>query len=150
MTRSEPPTILLVEDELAHARLVELNLRRAGLHNDLVMLDNGKKALEFLFSEGSYVEQLRPNPLLVLLDLNMPGINGYQVLQRLKNSEVTKHIPVIILTTTDDQGEIDKCYKLGCNVYITKPIAYEKFAATIRELGLFIQTMAVPYCQYLT
>jgi CheY-like chemotaxis protein len=82
--------------------------------------------------------------LLVLLDLNMPVLDGYQVLQRMKADERTKHIPVIILTTTDDPREVSKCYELGCNVYITKPVDYEQFAEAMRKLGLFLLVVMIP------
>ena len=84
------------------------------------------------------------SPLLVLLDLNMPVLNGYQVLERMKRDERTKSIPVIILTTTDDAREVSRCYELGCNVYITKPVDYEQFSEAIRKLGLFIMVMMIP------
>ena len=142
MTNLKPVTILLIEDDPVHARLVELNLRRAGLHNDIIALDNGNKALELLFSQGQYINQPRPDPLLILLDLNMPSINGYQILQRIKQDASVKQIPVIILTTIDDQDEIDKCYQLGCDAYINKPLDYERFSDIIRELGFFIELMA--------
>ena len=142
MTNLKPLTILLVEDDPAHARLVELNLRRAGVHNIIIALDNGNKALELLFSQGQYKNQPRPDPLLILLDLNMPSVDGYQVLQRIKKDESLKQIPVIVLTTIDDQDEIDKCYQLGCNAYINKPFIYDRFFETVRELGFFIEIMA--------
>jgi CheY-like chemotaxis protein len=82
--------------------------------------------------------------LLVLLDLNLPGLDGYQVLARLKSDERTRQIPVIILTTTDDPREVERCYALGCNVYITKPVEYEQFSEAIRKLGLFLSVVKIP------
>jgi CheY-like chemotaxis protein len=81
---------------------------------------------------------------LVLLDLNLPVLDGYQVLERMKNDERTKHIPVIILTTTDDTREVARCYELGCNVYVTKPVDYEQFSEAIRKLGLFMAVLMIP------
>lgn len=80
----------------------------------------------------------------MLLDLNLPVLDGYQVLQRMKDESNTKHIPVIILTTTDDLREVSRCYELGCNVYITKPVDYEKFSEAIHKLGLFLAVVTIP------
>jgi CheY-like chemotaxis protein len=137
-------TIVLVEDDPGHARLIERNLRRAHITNDLVVLGDGQEAVEHFFPEGEDVAAERVMPLLVLLDLNLPGVDGYQVLARLKADERTRRIPVIILTTTDDQRDIKRCYDLGCNVYIIKPVEYEQFAEAIRKLGLFLSVVQVP------
>jgi CheY-like chemotaxis protein len=139
-----PVTILLVEDDPGHARLIELNLRRAHITNDIVVLGDGQAAVDYLFKEAGYVGARHTLPLLVLLDLNLPGLDGYQVLGRLKSDERTQLIPVIILTTTDDPREVERCYALGCNVYITKPVEYEQFAEAIRKLGLFLSVVKVP------
>ncbi len=137
-------TILLAEDDRGHARLIEKNLRRANVTNEIVFVTNGQEALDFLFCEGEYANKQHASQLLVLLDLNMPVLDGYQVLQRMKTDERTKHIPVIILTTTDDQREVSRCYELGCNVYITKPVDYEQFAEAMRKLGLFLLVVLIP------
>lgn len=140
----KPVTIMLVEDDPGHARLIEKNLRRAGLNNDVVKLPGGQEALDYVFSEGAYAGREDPGPLLMLLDLNMPRVGGLDVLKRLKSDPKTHRIPVIILTTTDDRREVAKCYELGCNLYITKPVAYEAFSDAIRELGLFLTIVSVP------
>jgi CheY-like chemotaxis protein len=137
-------TIVLVEDDPGHARLIERNLRRAHITNDLVVLCDGQEAVEYFFPEGEDVVAGRDMPLLVLLDLNLPGVDGYQVLARLKADARTRRIPVIILTTTDDPRDVERCYDLGCNVYITKPVEYEQFAEAIRKLGLFVSVVKVP------
>jgi CheY-like chemotaxis protein len=137
-------TLLLVEDDPGHARLIERNLRRALIMNEIVVLGDGQAAVDYIFKENDAAEGRRPKPLLVLLDLNLPGLDGYQVLGRLKSDERTKHIPVIILTTTDDPREIERCYALGCNVYITKPVEYEQFTEAIRKLGLFLSVVQIP------
>jgi CheY-like chemotaxis protein len=133
----QPVTIVLVEDDPGHARLIEKNIRRAGVNNEITHFESGTAALEYLLSNGSA-------PTLVLLDLNLPDMSGTQILQKLKSNNSTKHIPIIVLTTTDDKAEIQKCYDLGCNVYITKPVDYEAFATAIRQLGLFLSVMKVP------
>jgi CheY-like chemotaxis protein len=133
----EPVTIVLVEDDPGHARLIEKNIRRAGVNNEIVHFESGTAGLAHLTSNGHA-------PTLVLLDLNLPDMSGTQILAQLKSADATKHIPVIVLTTTDDKTEIQKCYDLGCNVYITKPVDYEAFATAIRQLGLFLSVMKVP------
>jgi CheY-like chemotaxis protein len=85
--------------------------------------------------------------MLILLDLNLPDTTGIDILSKLKANEHLKRFPVIILTTTDDQREIQKCYDLGANVYITKPVDYEAFANAIRQLGLFLSVIQVPTAQ---
>ncbi len=130
--------ILLVEDDPGHARLITKNLQRASIMNKIVHLINGQQAIEYLFDETCTA------PLLVLLDLNMPVLDGYQVLERIRAHERTKRIPVVVLTTTDDVREVSRCYDLGCNVYITKPVDYQQFSDAIRRLGLFLSVVTVP------
>jgi CheY-like chemotaxis protein len=137
-------TILLVEDDPGHTRLIEKNLRRANIKNKIAFATNGQEALDYLFCEGEFANKQHPSHLLVLLDLNMPVLDGYQVLERMKTDERTKRIPVIILTTTDDPREVARCYELGCNVYITKPVDYEQFSEAIRKLGLFLMVVMIP------
>ena len=137
-------TILLVEDDLGHARLIEKNLRRANITNPIITLDDGQKAVNFLFREGEYEGKDLPPQLLVLLDLNLPVIDGYEVLKRMKSDPHTKSIPVIILTTTDDPQEIVHCYELGCNVYVTKPVDYDQFSDAVTKLGFFLSVVKVP------
>jgi CheY-like chemotaxis protein len=144
MPHDQPVTILLVEDDPGHARLIERNLRRAHITNDIITLSDGQQAVDYLFKEQTYAGAVHIMPLLILLDLNLPGLDGYQVLTRLKADERTRHIPVIILTTTDEPYEIERCYALGCNVYITKPVEYEQFAEAIRKLGLFLSIVEIP------
>ncbi len=143
MLRLQDTTILLVEDDPGHARLIEKNLRRSNVTNGIIRASNGQQALDYLFSEGVYAGTERASPLLVLLDLNMPVLDGYQVLERMKSDERTRHIPVIMLTTTDDAREVSRCYELGCSVYVTKPVDYEQFTLAIRNLGLFLSIVTV-------
>lgn len=137
-------TILLVEDDPGHARLIEKNLRRSNITNEIVTISDGQGALDYLFGAGRYVGNEPSTPLLVLLDLNLPILDGYQVLGHMKADERTKRIPVIILTTTDDAREVARCYELGCNVYMTKPVDYDRFSDAIRKLGLFLSVVTVP------
>jgi CheY-like chemotaxis protein len=144
MSKIDEVTILLVEDDPGHARLIEKNLRRANVTNKIDHVTDGQQAVDYLFCEGEYADRERSSPLLALLDLNMPVLDGYQVLERMKADERTKRIPVIILTTTDDAREVARCYELGCNVYITKPVEYDQFAEAMRKLGLFLLVVMIP------
>lgn len=133
----------MVEDDPGHARLIEKNLHRSNITNDIIVLDDGQKAVDFLFGKGEYADTKLPSSLLVLLDLNLPVLDGYQVLKHMKEDDRTSSIPVVILTTTEDDREISKCYDLGCNVYVTKPVDYEQFSEAIRRLGLFISIVQI-------
>ena len=144
MTVMHEVTILLVEDDPGHARLIEKNLRRSGVTNPITMASDGQAAVDYLFAEGERSGTDHASPLLVLLDLNLPALNGYQVLKRMKGDERTKRIPVVILTTTDDSREVARCYDLGCSVYVTKPVDYDRFSEAIQRLGLFLSIVAVP------
>ena len=149
MTMSTHPTaqevtILLAEDDAGHARLIEKNLRRANILNHLTHVETGQAALDFIFAAIANDAQQPMLPLLMLLDLNMPGMDGYQVLSVIKSDPRTKHIPVIILTTTEDPREVARCYDLGCNIYITKPVDYNSFTEAIGKLGLFLTIVTVP------
>src|ERR1700728_9809 len=120
-----PVVIAMIEDDEGHARLIEKNLRRAGVHNEIVPLTDGASAIAFLFGpDGSGVVK-RSRSLLILLYLNLPDMYGIDILKRLKENEYLRLSPVVLLTTTDDKSEIQRCYALGCNVYITNPVDYE-------------------------
>jgi CheY-like chemotaxis protein len=109
-----------------------------------VRFADGASAITFLFgSDGSGLVN-KGRALLILLDLNLPDMSGVDILKRLKENEHLRVSPVVVLTTTDDKSEIQRCYDLGCNVYITKPVDYEKFANAIQQLGLFVYVMQVP------
>lgn len=144
VSKVQEVAILLVEDDPGHTRLIEKNLRRSNITNEIITVSDGQQALDYLFGEGEYARDERPSSLLVLLDLDMPVLDGYQVLQRMKADERTKRIPVIILTTTDDAREVSRCYDLGCNVYVTKPVDYEQFSEAICKLGLFLSVVTIP------
>jgi CheY-like chemotaxis protein len=145
MSDTRAVTIVLVEDDPGHAWLVQKNLHRAGIDNQVVALNDGQKAIDFFLADdnGQNGADLAA-PYLILLDLNLPVVDGYQVLQRIKGEEQTKRIPVIILTTTDEPREVSRCYDLGCSVYITKPVDYDRFSEAIRKLGFFLSIVTVP------
>lgn len=140
----EPVEIIMIEDDEGHARLIEKNIRRAGVNNKITPFTNGTDAVSFLFGPDGTATVNKNKPLLILLDLNLPDMTGVDILGRVKSNEHLKRIPVVVLTTTDDATEIQRCYDLGCNVYITKPVDYENFANAIRQLGLFFSVIQVP------
>ncbi len=139
-----PVEIVMVEDDEGHARLIEKNIRRAGVNNPITPFTNGTEAVRYLFGADNSGLANKGKPLLVLLDLNLPDMTGVDILKRIKTNDHLKRVPVVVLTTTDDAVEIQRCYDLGCNVYITKPVNYENFANAIRQLGLFFSVMQVP------
>jgi len=139
---SQAVTIVMVEDDEGHARLIEKNIRRAGISNQIKHFIDGTTAVEYLFRDAA--GPMHGHPTLVLLDLNLPDMSGTDILARIKGDAEIKRIPVVVLTTTDDKVEIQRCYDLGCNVYITKPVNYESFATAIRQLGLFLSVIQVP------
>lgn len=132
-------TIVMIEDDEGHARLIEKNIVRAGVKNPILHFATGRAGMEYLLQH-----QHGTGSLLILLDLNLPDMTGIDILQSLKVEEALKKVPVIVLTTTDDKREIERCYELGCSVYITKPVEYEQFAHAIRQLGLFFSVIQVP------
>ncbi|MCH2547831.1 MAG: response regulator [Alphaproteobacteria bacterium] len=138
-------TIVMVEDDPGHAALIEKNLRRGGIYNPIKKIDNGRVALEYLCSKKECDPKSDAGPILVLLDLNLPEVDGFEILEAMKSNPYTKCIPIIILTTTDNPAEIDRAYKLGCNVYVAKPLDYERFAEAIRKLGLMLSVVELPH-----
>ncbi len=139
-----PVTIIMIEDDEGHARLIERNIRRSGVNNEIIPFTNGTDAVKYLLGADGTGFDHKGRALLILLDLNLPDMTGIDILRMVKQNSFLKSAPVVILTTTDDSQEIKRCYELGCNVYITKPVNYENFANAIRQLGLFFSVIQVP------
>jgi CheY-like chemotaxis protein len=134
------PTILIVDDDEGHAILIRENLEAAGLSNRIRHFRDGQAILDFFFKD-------RPTPgdaFLVLLDIRMPKVDGIEVLRRIKSDPNLRRLPVIMLTTTDDSREIARCHELGCNVYMQKPVDYDRFSEAIRRLGGFVPFLQIP------
>jgi two-component system, response regulator len=130
--------IILVEDTLSDAELTIRALKKQNLGDKLVHLRDGEKALEFLFGEGEYKERaLSDLPKLVLLDLKMPKVNGLEVLARLKAENRTKKVPVIMLTSSKEDTDVEACYRLGANSYIVKPVNFDDFSKVVSDIGLY-------------
>ena len=139
-TQVQSFTILIAEDDDGHADLVMEQLRDAGVGNPIIRFRDGQEVLDFLLpAPGAAWDQ----PCLLLLDINMPRLDGIAVLKRLKAEPATRGIPVVMLTTTDDPREVAACYRLGCSLYITKPVGFEAFAETLKRLGQFLQILHV-------
>ena len=143
MNNSNAVTILLAEDDDGHASLIQRNLKRGGFVNEIVHAADGQVALDFLRCEGEYRDRRPQGPLLMILDIKMPRVDGTEVLKIVKSDPTLAKIPVIMLTTTDDPREVERCYELGCNVYITKPVEYDKFVEALKSVGLFLQVVTV-------
>jgi CheY-like chemotaxis protein len=142
LTDQRPVNIIMIEDDEGHARLIEKNIRRAGINNAIKHFADGGSAIDFLFNHPD--GPAKNGPALVLLDLNLPDMSGTDILARIKADGALHRTPVVVLTTTDDKREIQRCYDIGANVYITKPVNYESFADAIRQLGLFLSVIQVP------
>lgn len=132
----------MVEDDDGHARLIERNIRRASVENKIIHFSNGAAAKRYFNELRKKANEA--SPILVLLDLNLPDMSGLEILEYLKEDGHLRRAPVIVLTTTDDDTEIKRCYDLGCNVYMTKPVDYDHFATAVRQLGLFFSVIKVP------
>ena len=140
----EEVVVLIVEDDDGHARLIEKNLRRASIKNEMLRFADGQQILDFLFRRGEGRQREDCAPYLLLLDIRIPKIEGVEVLRQIKQDEELRKIPVIMLTTTDDPLEVDACHRLGCSHYIVKPVEYDKFSAALGQLGLFLKIVQVP------
>jgi CheY-like chemotaxis protein len=135
-------TILLAEDDDGHATLIQRNLQRTKLNPQIVRFRDGQEVVD-------YLAKPRPVPkssdtVVLLLDIRMPRLDGMEVLRRIKTDPATKAIPVFMLTTTDNPQEVDRCFSLGCNIYLTKPVEYSAFTAAMQRLSSFLEVMQFP------
>jgi two-component system, response regulator len=130
--------ILLIEDNVSDAELTIRELKKHHLANNLFHVKDGEEALDFIFATGKYNNRsIGKPPKIVLLDIQMPKVNGIEVLQKIKSDERTKATPVVILTSSKENPDIKKCYALGANSYIVKPVNFEGFAEAIKTLGFY-------------
>ena len=138
------PTILIADDDDGHAFLVEDNLRRGGVNTTFLRFSDGQELLDFLFGRTKDPTFDPERPYLLLLDIRMPKVDGVAALRQIKADPGLHRMPVIILTTTEDPREVDRCHELGCNIYIHKPVSYESFQNAIAQLGKFVALLKVP------
>ena len=131
--------VLLVKDNITDAELTIRELKKHNLANNLFHVKNGEEALDFIFATGKFAgsREVQYPPKVILLDIKMPKVNGIEVLQKLKSDLRTSTIPVVILTSSKENPDIQKCYSLGANSYIVKPVNFESFAEAIKNLGYY-------------
>lgn len=137
-------TVLLAEDDDGHALLITRNLKRAGLSNEIVHFRDGQEILDFLRGQGTGPHLRHGGRYVALLDIRMPKVDGVEVLRQLKEDGELRKLPVIMVTTTNDPRDVDRCHALGCNTYIAKPVDYERFVEAIMHLGKFLNAVEVP------
>ena len=130
--------IILIEDDMGDAELTIRALKKNKMVNNLVHLKDGKEAIDFLFATGQNTgnEPIR-HPRLILLDLKMPGMSGIDVLKKIKSDELTKHLPVVVLTSSKEHPDVMECYRLGVNSYIVKPVEFENFSKAVTQIGFY-------------
>ena len=136
--------ILLSEDDEGHARLIKRNIKRAGINNDIIVFRDGKETLNFLYQEGTGPHLEKGMSYLLLLDLYMPVVDGFEVLKKLKKDINLSKIPIVILSISDDPKQIEHCYEIGCSKYVIKPVDYTGFSNAVRQLGRFINRDIIP------
>lgn len=136
--------ILIAEDDEAHVVLIQLNLQRAGVINKQMVFTDGRQVLDFLYGRGQGPKREPGESYLLLLDIRMPRVDGVEVLRQVKADPELKKLPVIMVTTTDDPREIERCHALGCSSYVAKPVEYEQFVEAVRRLGLFLAIVEIP------
>ena len=142
----EDTVILIAEDDAGHFALVKKNLWRSCVRNEILHFRDGEEILNFFSNGKGSIGLQSGRPYLLLLDIRMPKVDGIEVLRRMKADPKLATIPVIMLTTTDDSGEVDRCYDLGCSFYIVKPPNYADFMACVEQLGAFLSlpTVEIP------
>ncbi len=138
------PVIILAEDDDGHAGLMYKTLKRAGVENDILHFEDGEKVLNYLFRRGEDFHREEGVSHILLLDLRMPVVDGKEVIRQLKQDTELQSIPIIVVSTTDDPGEIENCYALGCSKYIIKPIQYQEFTEVITQLGHYLLKDIIP------
>lgn len=132
------PSILIVEDEEAHAELIRRAIRKTDRANRIDVVNDGEQALDYIFNRGEYSDpQQYPRPALVLLDIKLPGVDGFEVLKRIKGDRALKMIPVIMLTTSDCEQDIMLAYHHHANSYLTKPVGFAAFEEKVLQLGRY-------------
>ena len=137
--------ILLVEDNMNDAELTIRALRKNNIANHIIHLKDGAIAIDFLFGNGEYEgRNINKKPKVILLDLKMPKVGGIEVLEKIKSNELTKRIPVVMLTSSKEHPDVEKAYLLGANSYIVKPVDFESFRKTVNDLGIYWMMLNQP------
>ncbi len=129
--------ILLIEDNPEEAELAIRSMKKSKVANTMVHIDDGAEALDYIFARGKYTGNKAGHPRMILLDLNLPKVGGLEILKEVKGDERTKIIPVVVLTSSQEQRDVIESYKLGVNSYIVKPVNFESFSKAIVELNMY-------------
>ena len=129
--------ILMVEDDPKDVELSLAALEEYNLANEVVITRDGQQALDYLYCRGEYSARARENPAVLLLDLKLPKVDGLEVLQQIKSDERTKMIPVVVLTSSQEEKDMMRSYQLGVNAYVVKPVDFHEFVNAVKELGVF-------------
>jgi CheY-like chemotaxis protein len=137
-------TVLLAEDDDGHALLITRNLKRAGLENEILHFRDGQEILDFLFARGAGPHLQPGGRYVALLDIRMPKVDGIEVLRRLKEDDELRKLPVIMVTTANDPRDVARCHALGCSLYVTKPVDYDRFVEAMMHLGNFLRAIEAP------
>ncbi len=137
-------SILLVEDNAQDEMLILRSLRKVNLANQVDVARDGQQALDYLFRSGEFAERGPTQPTVVLLDINLPRVNGLEVLERIRANESTRHLPVVILTTSDEERDRLKSYECGANSFVRKPLDFTEFAEAVARLGVYWLALNIP------
>lgn len=141
---SQSLTIVIAEDDEGHATLVQRNLRRAAVAAQAVRVRDGQELLDYMYRRGPWQTREEHDAVVILLDLNMPRLGGIEVLERLKGDPQLSHVPIFVLTTTDNPVELDRCYARGASVCLVKPVDYGSFGTMMHRLADFLTTARLP------
>ena len=134
---SDIKRILLVEDDPKDVELTLTGLAEYNLANEVVVAHDGEEALDYLYRRGAYENRSNGNPAVVLLDLKLPKINGFEVLEKIRADESLRFLPVVVLTSSHEERDLVASYKLGVNAYVVKPVDFHQFVNAVKELGVF-------------
>ena len=138
MVKGEPITVLLVEDDAAHAEIVRRNLETCRVANRMIHVEDGQAALDYLFRRNSYADtDAYPRPDLVLLDLRLPKVDGLEVLRQIREDEELKGLPTVVLTTSNAEADVVNAYTQGVSGYLVKPVDFEKFTQLMEAFGFY-------------
>lgn len=144
MTHPALKPILLVEDNPKDLELTLLALEKSNLANDVISVRDGKEAIDYLFRQGQFENRAQGNPAVVLLDLKLPKVDGIQVLEKIKAEPSLQSVPVVMLTTSREEKDLMRSYKLGVNAFVVKPVAFKEFIDAIQDLGVFWAVLNEP------
>ncbi|MBU5636697.1 response regulator [Geomonas sp. Red69] len=134
---AEQKTILLVEDNAQDEKLILRTLRKINLANDVFVVRDGQQALDYLFREGEFAGRGGDDPTVVMLDVNLPRVNGLEVLARLRERQSTHLLPIVMLTSSDEETDRLRSYEGGANSFVRKPLDFAEFAETVAQLGVY-------------